>query len=65
MTERTTVTVSVSLPPDIAAALKEHAEEEGLSQSLIVRWALENFFKKAARRLGHAAKLARRNGKNG
>jgi predicted DNA-binding protein len=52
MSERTTVTKSISLPPGLAATLKYNAEEDGIPESLIVRWALEKYFEagKKARR---------------
>lgn len=48
---RNTVTRTFSLPPDLAAALRETAEEEGLSESLIVRWALERMLTASKRQL--------------
>ncbi len=54
MSERTTITKTVSLPPEVAAQLKDAAEEDGLPESLIVRWALERFFAAAKRKKTHA-----------
>jgi hypothetical protein len=57
---RTTVTKTFSLPPAVAATLTDKAEEEGLPESLIVRWALEKFFSDAKRKTAYAAKAAER-----
>lgn len=50
MSERTTITKSISLPPEVAARLKDAAETDGIPESLIVRWALEKFFSDAKRK---------------
>ncbi len=60
MTERTTVTKSISLPPDVAAQLKDAAQADGIPESLIVRWALEKFFTDAKRKIALAKQIAKR-----
>lgn len=37
------VTKTYNLPRELAAAVRESAEEEGISESAVVRWALEAF----------------------
>ncbi len=44
MSERATVTKTVSLPPDVAETLRIKAEELGLPQSTMVLWALRQYF---------------------
>jgi len=41
------VTKTYSMPKKLADAVRDSAEEEGISESAIVRWAIEAFFEKA------------------
>lgn len=56
MSERTTITETISLPPEVADRLRAEAEKYSLPKSMITRWALEHYFGMPSAGIGHLIK---------